>query len=388
MAGFLEFATLVFIGAQITHYCLYPVCVYVIAKIAPRLWLRGPIRSRVSLVVAAYNEIMVIADKIENSLRLDWPNLEVVFVSDGSDDGTTEVIQEHEKNGIVGLIQEQRGGKAKALNRALGEVNGEIIVFSDANAIYAHDAISKLAANFADPSVGCVVGSRKVSRHGVDGEELSSVGRSEGLYWRYEQFIKRNESLVDSTVGISGTMLALRRDAIEPIPEGIINDDVWLALAASRRGYRVIYEPEAICWEKPSLRSQDELKRRKRMIAGRYKQLLTFSLWPWHNARVVIMLFVHKFLRLLMPFLMIGALSANLALLAFPPMAWLMQFTLATQLAFYGLAVIGLIGEFLGKRWRLPALAYFVTVGNYGALVGFFRYLFNKQTVLWEKASR
>jgi len=387
MAGFLEIATLVFIGAQVTHYLIYPVFVCVIAKIAPRLWRRGSIEGRVSLVVAAYNEIEVIAEKIKNSLGLDWPNLEVVFVSDGSDDGTSEVIQEYEQHGIIGLIQEPRGGKAAALNRALDEIKADIIVFSDANAIYARDAISKLVANFADPSVGCVVGSRKVSKPG-DGTDLSSVGRSEGLYWRYEQFIKLNESLVDSTVGISGTMLALRRDAIEPIPKGIINDDVWLALAASRRGYRVIYEPEAICWEKPSLRSQDELKRRKRMIAGRYKQLLTFSLWPWRKPRVVVMLFLHKFLRLLMPFLMIGALSANLALLAFPPMGWLMQVTLAAQLVFYGLAMIGLIGEFLGKRWRLPALAYFITVGNYGALMGFFRYLLNKQTVLWEKGSR
>jgi cellulose synthase/poly-beta-1,6-N-acetylglucosamine synthase-like glycosyltransferase len=386
LADFLLTATLVCLAVQAAHYIGYPLALYTLSGLFGRPWRRDVRPATVTLIVPAYNEAAAIAEKIENSLALDWPALEIVVVSDGSTDDTTEIAARYVGRGIRLLVQPERRGKAEALNRAVETAGGEILVLSDAHTFYAPDAITKLVRNFADPEVGCVTG-RKFVRSPGPGRPLSAVGRSESAYWRYESRIKVWESRLDSTMGTMGAMLALRRPLYSPIPAGIINDDVFLPLMVLRRGKRVIYEPEAVCWEPPTASSGEDVKRRKRMTAGRYQLLMRPSFWPWRKPRAVAMLLCHKLLRLLLPLFMIGALAANTAAMLVPPVPSVLWLTLIAQAGFYGLAALGFVGERRQRRWRLPALAWFVTAGNLSALAGLSRYLSGRQTVVWDKAA-
>jgi cellulose synthase/poly-beta-1,6-N-acetylglucosamine synthase-like glycosyltransferase len=273
------------------------------------------------------------------------------------------------------------------MNRAAAEANGDILLFSDANALYLPDAVGLIVANFADPSVGCVSGNKTVRRKTADGS-WSSVGEAEGFYWKYEAAIKRFESAIASTVGVVGEMLAVRHSSWRPIPADVINDDFYACLMIQKLGQRVIYEHNAVSWELPSQSLADDLKRRQRITAGRFQALFHLGWWPWNSPLGLFMLISHKFLRLLLPVLFVLAFGANLALLAGPALPTLLAVTLWAQLAFYALVVAGLVGDRLGKRWRLPGICYYIFAGNIGTVRGFMHFLSRAPGVLWEKAAR
>jgi cellulose synthase/poly-beta-1,6-N-acetylglucosamine synthase-like glycosyltransferase len=381
-----------FLLALFTLICLF-LCVYVYVGYPMVLWglsklLKNPVQTgnslpTLSLIIAAYNESAVIGQKIENSLALDYPadKLEIMVVTDGSNDDTAEQARYYADRGVLVLHEPERRGKSAALNRGVGVAQGEWLVFSDANAYYDIGALKALARNFHDARVGCVSGRKTV----VKGE--SAVGDSEGLYWKYESFIKKHESALHSTTGVVGEMTALRRTLFTPIPAHIINDDAYLAFQVLARGYRVLYEPAAFSWERPSVSARDEVVRRQRINAGRY-QLLFEGSWLKAPPLVLFMLVSHKFLRLLLPFLMLGLLIGTLALLGTgqaPAWAWAL---LGAQTAFYVLAALGGLLDAAGMKAKLPKLATFVVTSNWAALQGLLRYLRGKQSVLWEKATR
>lgn len=373
------------LGLSIYVYAGYPLLLAILARIRRRPIDRAEITPRVSLIVAAYNEDSVIAAKLENSLSLDYPTeaLEIIVVADGSTDGTAEIVRGYADRKITLLHSPERRGKSAALNRGVAQASGEILVFSDANALYEAAALKKLVRNFNDPQVGCVSG-RKTVRGGD-----SAVGESEGAYWRYESYIKAGETQTGATVGVVGEMLALRAALFEPIPETVINDDAYLALRVLRRGFRVIYEPEARSWETPSLSTRDEVIRRQRMTAGRFQLLFNpTQLWPWNRPLVLFQLISHKFLRLLLPLFMLGAFVSNALLVALRTRQLLMYLVFSAQLAFYGLALLGFVAERRGRRLKLPAVAYYLTSSNLATFQGFVRYVTGKQTVIWEKAQR
>jgi poly-beta-1,6-N-acetyl-D-glucosamine synthase len=386
MRTFLIVLTWFCIVGQGYHYLGYPALLFLLSRLSPRPPRRGSDHPPVSLVIAAYDEASVIREKLENSLWLDYPRLQIVVVSDGSKDSTPSIVRSYRARGVVGLHQPERRGKAEAINRAGPYLTGEIIVFSDANALYRADAIQNLVRNFADPAVGCVTGRRTVecSRH----ERHPATASGESFYWRYESAVKELETLIASTMGVCGEMLAIRRPLVVPLPAGLINDDAYFALSILRKGYRVIYEPEAVCWEAPTRSMQDEIVRRQRITAGRYQLLFGLNWWPWNRPAAVLMLISHKVLRLLLPFLMIGALLANAVLEAFFTVPAALHATLAAQLVFYGLAVLGLLTQRIGRHWKIPAAAYYVLAGNLGSLRGFYRFLMGQQTALWQKATR
>jgi cellulose synthase/poly-beta-1,6-N-acetylglucosamine synthase-like glycosyltransferase len=369
------------------HYVGYPALLWVLATLWPRPVRYGTARPSASLIIAAYNEEAVIREKLENSLSLDYPSLQIFVVSDGSTDSTPAIVRAYAGRGVVGLHQSQRRGKAHAIGRAAAHATSDVIVFSDANALYRADAIRKLVRGFSDAEVGCVTGRRVIEgRPAADGAQSTAVGES--LYWRYESSVKWLETRVGSTVAVVGEIMAIRRRLLTPLPHGLINDDAYLGLSVLRQGYRVIYEPEAVCWEAPSMSVQDELTRRRRMTAGHYQLVFSMKWWPWNRPSALLMLFSHKVLRHLQPFLMIAALLANVALEAGDVVPVAMQVTLAAQLAFYALATLGLLAEQAGKQWTVPAAAYYIAVGNLGSLSGFFRFVRGGQSVLWQKAAR
>jgi len=371
--------------AVLAHvYVGYPALVAALARLRRRPAARGAGTPFVSLVIAAYQEESVIRDKIENSLQLDYPRqrLEILVVTDGSTDATPRLVAEYADRGVVLLHEPERRGKSAALDRAVERARGEVLLFSDANALYRPDAVRKLVRNFADPAVGGVSGRKTVVGSG------GGVAASEGAYWRYESAIKRHESAIGSTLAVVGEMLALRRRLFEPIPAHIINDDAYLALRLLRAGHRVLYEPEAMSWEAGAVSVHEEAVRRRRIAAGRYQVLFSpRSLWPWRHPWALFQLVSHKLLRLLLPFFMLAALAGSAALVALGPRP-ASTGLLVGQLAFYALAAAGWLAERAGWRAGPPALAYYVVRSNLAALQALAGYLGGTQTVLWTRARR
>lgn len=347
-----------------------------------------------TIVIAAHDEQDVIAEKLENTLDLDYPaeKRRVIVASEGSRDATVEIVERFAARGVEQSFRPERRGKVAAINEAVSRARGEIVVFSDANNFYERDALRRLAAAFEDPRVGAATGSKCVRRD--DG----SVAESEGLYWRYESFIKRQEARLSSCIGAAGEILAVRRELLEPIPAGVINDDFYLALRVLCRGYEVAYVPDARSWERASLRLEDERVRRARIVAGRYQALaMARRLFPWRRPLLLWQLLSHKLARPLVPWAMMLALAANLAAWLWPPppgSSWLRlappvaAWLLAGQAAFYLLAFAGARFRLRGPLGRLLSLPAFLVSGNLAAAAGLVGYLSGRQTAIWSRVAR
>jgi biofilm PGA synthesis N-glycosyltransferase PgaC len=383
--GLLVFLTWLFIGLTVYIYAGYPLIVGLWARLFGQAVNRADITPKVSMIIAAYNEEAVIGEKIENSLQLDYPasQLEIMVVADGSNDNTAAIAERYSDKGVVVLSSPERRGKSAALNRGVKQATGEIILFSDANAYYYEDALKKVVRNFNDSRVGGVSGKKTVR-----GSSGSGAAETEGLYWKYESFIKKAETRSGSTGGVVGEMNAIRKVIYEDIPESIINDDFYLALMAMRKGYRVLYEPDAVSWELPSVSVQDDIVRRRRMTAGRYQQMFMTHLWTGTGLANMFRLISHKFLRLLLPFFMFGALLCNALVMLSPARPPLLVLTFIVQVVAYGLALIGYIAEKQGRKAKIPSAAYYIVSSNLASVRGLMRYLRREQSVLWDKAKR
>lgn len=385
MTGMLTLLTLLLLFLCAYVYVGYPVLLVLLSRLARNPIQHGDVLPPVSLIVAAYNESEVIEQKIRNSLELDYPSdkLQIMIVADGSSDDTADIARRYEDQGVVVLHTPERRGKSAALNRGVEQATGDILVFSDANAFYLPEAIRMLVRNFNDSRVGCVSGKKTVRQEG------STIAQSEGMYWKYESFLKKKESEIRSTVGVVGEMNSLRREFYQPIPKHIINDDAYLAMKTMQAGKRVIYEPEAVSWETSAASTRDEIIRRQRINAGRWQ--LFFSpgqVYPWNDPLVLFKLFSHKFFRLMLPFFMLGGLILNVIVVLLPDVSPLMWVTLLVQVAFYVLALAGFLAEQAGVSFKIGKLAYYIVSSNGAAIRGFNRYIRGKQSVLWEKARR
>lgn len=384
MSTVLSAATCVLLALQAYHYFAYPLVLTALAVFERRRPKHEVHPPTVSLVTAAYNEQDVIRDKVENILALDYPQLEVIVVSDGSTDRTDAIVNSYVSRGIRFARLPSRSGKAVALNLASELASGDVLVVSDANAVVDRGAIRALVRSFSDPRVGCVCGNLGVTSSAV----TASLGQSESIYWRYEALLRRGESRVGANVASTGALFAIRRCIFPRLGAGTINDDLYLVLHTLRAGYRSVYEPEAYVWRRPSRSIADDAKRRSRIVDGRSQQLLRLRAWPWNSPAAVFTLFSHKFLRLLMPHFMLGAFVANIALLLWPPVSPAMQATLAVQVLFYALAALGYVAERNGWRWRIPALAFYVVAGHAAGFGTFWRRFRGRSTVLWERVAR
>ena len=237
----LSLAILVFI------YAGYPLLLALIVRVrGPRAVRTGSHLPSVSLVISAYNEADVIRIKLENTAALDYPRdlLQVVVISDASDDGTDEIAAEYTaSHGVIVARQPERAGKTAGLNRTVPTLRGDIVVFSDANAMYKRNALKMLVRNFADPQVGCVTGQAKY----VEGGD-TAADAGERTYWNYEIAIKKLETALGSTVGGDGAIYAIRAFLWQTLPSSGINDFLN-PLQIVNAGWRAIYEPDAICYE-------------------------------------------------------------------------------------------------------------------------------------------
>lgn len=368
-------------------YVGYPLLIWLISKVrANPVKLDESFTPPVTLIIAAYNEKDVIAEKIKNSLELDYPaeKLQIIIAADGSDDGTPDIARSASNDPRISVLHEpERRGKGHALNRAVEHASGEFYIFSDANAFYQPDTIRKMVRNYADPAVGCVTGKKTVR------SDAGGVADSEGVYWKYESFIKRCETRVLSTVGAVGEINSVRASLYKPIPSHIVLDDAFIAMRMMRAGYRVIYEPAAVSVETASLSQRDEIIRRQRNTSGRFQLMFMPSVtYPWRHPLALFMLTSHKFLRLLLPFFMIGAFVFNLLGVITAPDNALLWLAFIGQCFVYGLALYGYWLDKRGKKQKIPRLFYYIVSSNGATLRGFVQFARGKESVLWERVQR
>jgi cellulose synthase/poly-beta-1,6-N-acetylglucosamine synthase-like glycosyltransferase len=380
-------ATFWSLAASIVYtYAGYPAILGLLARLRPRRAQAPAVTSlpRVTLIIAAYNEEEVIADKLQNSLALDYPAdlLEIIVAADGSNDHTAARVRRFEGKGVKLLFSPERRGKVAAINRAATAATGEILVFSDANNTYDRSVIRELVTPFGDPEIGGVVGSKRVAVG--DG----NLGESEGLYWRYEAYIQRMETRLGSCTAAVGEILAIRRSLFEAPPEGIICDDFYMVMRLLRRGHRVVYRPEARSVERVSLSRRDEMKRRANIVAGRFQAMsLSRHLLPFHSPQLIWQVLSHKFMRPLVPLAMIGMLLSNTALALRGGRSWTR--ILLAQLAFYLTAMIGDRVAPTGMLGHITYLPTFLLNSNAAALMGLYRFVLRRRDMhLWERVQR
>jgi cellulose synthase/poly-beta-1,6-N-acetylglucosamine synthase-like glycosyltransferase len=383
------------VGSILYTYIGYPLMLAVLSRLRPRPRAYPETVPFVTMLIAAYNEEAVIATKLENSLALDYPRdrLQILVAADGSDDGTADIVQQFADRQVELSYSPLRRGKMAAINRAMPNVRGDIVIFSDANNIYSPDTLRQLVKPFSDPTVGAVSGAKVIA------QDNDALGASEGLYWKYESLIKAAESRLGCCTGVAGEILAIRRDLFESPPDAVINDDFYIAMRIIARGYRVIYVPQARSTEYASASAQDELARRSRIVAGRYQaMMLAHRLLPFNRPLIVWQIVSHKFLRPLVPLAMGSALLTNIVAVLrppqhhthrvyelAPPFNWLL---LVAQMLFYALAWSGSRrepGTRVGKLLYLPA---FFVRSNFAAVIGLYRFLTRRQTTLWQRVQR
>ncbi len=360
-------------------YVGYPVLIFVISLAFRRPVRRDDITPRVSVIIAAYNEERDIKAKLKNTLALDYPRdrLEIVVASDCSTDRTDEIVREFSKLGVILYRQPERFGKTIAQNRAVKVSSGEILVFSDATTMYEPDAVRKIVRSFADPEVGCVAGQLIY----VDAAS-SAVGKGCRSYWGYEKFLRSCESHVGSLIGVSGCLYAVRRTCHARLAGDMI-DDFVIATQIHLQGLLTVYDPEAIALEDTNNRSRDEFRMRVRVIKQTISALRRYreALNPFRHKMFAIQMIAHKALRYAAPFLLIAALvSSGLG----SGSDGRLRLAFLGQVALYGVAVIGWIGERLKIKLGPLAIPYYFALVNAASLVAIFKALYGQTYIVWE----
>lgn len=335
----------------------------------------------ISLLIAAYNEEAVIEERIQNALAMDYPpaKYEIVVASDGSDDATAAIVRRHENRGVRLLNYAERRGKAAVLNTAIEEVTGEIVLLSDANTQIDTCAARKLVRWFQDPGVGVVSGRLILT-------DFHTHQNIDSLYWKFETFLKRCEGQLGALLGANGAIYAIRRELYSSIPNDTIIDDFIIPLLAKlRTDCAIAYDCDAVAREETAPDFRSEFRRRSRIGAGGFQSLGV--LWRLLNPRhgwVAFTYLSHKILRWVCPFLLIGILASNLALLDQP----LYQLTLAGQIGFYLASVVGAYVPNRFKVLKLLRLPTMFTGMNLALLVGFWRWLRGSQKAAWSRTRR
>jgi len=363
-------------------YFLYPLWLLLLARVRPGRQ-GAPARPAewpaVSLVVAAHDEAECIGEKLRNSLALDYPadRLEVLIGSDGSTDGTDEIVA-GQLDPRIRLSAAPRAGKTSVLNRCIPEARSEIVVLSDANTRIEPEALKALVRHFEDPDVGAVCGRLQLYNP-------TRAEYEESAYWKYESWLKALEGTQGAVVGANGGLYAIRRDLFTRLPPSTIVDDFVIALRLLDEGYEVLYEPAALAWEETTEDYGREFARRARIAAGNFQSLgLVPGLLSPFRGFPAFAFWSHKVLRWFAPALMLVALAANLLLLGQP----FYRLTLAAQLGFFALAGLGSLSVGPSLLRRIAGVAYYFVTMNLAIVVGFWRFLRNSQAAAWERTAR
>lgn len=364
------------LGFILYIYAGYPLIMWMLARFRPHHWNLAPVTPSISIVLAVHNGVSLLTQKIDHLLGLDYPNiLEIIVVSDGSFDGTAKLLAQYRHPRVIPIILEEHGGKAVALNAGVARAQGDVILFVDIRPEIAPCAIQQLVSNFADPKVACVAGELILRRDGHEGA-TAAVG---GLYWRYEQWIRRCEALSDSAVGVYGGFYAIRRDLATTLPDGLILDDVFQPLSIVRKGFRCVLDPLAHVYDTWPQKLGGEFHRKVRTLAGNF-QLIQLAPWTLGLQNRVLFQFVsHKVLRLAAPYLLFLFVVSTVALAGSSPFYATLA---ALQLLSLGTAVTGLLFR-IPMLYRFAAPASGLLMLNAAAVVALQRFLFTRGP-LWK----
>jgi cellulose synthase/poly-beta-1,6-N-acetylglucosamine synthase-like glycosyltransferase len=339
----------------------YPVAAAALARLRGRPVRKGDSTPSVSLIVAAHNEDGVIERRLENLLALDYPSdqLELVVASDASTDRTDELV---EAEPGVRLLRCERGGKVAVQNQAVRETRGEILAFSDANAQWKPDALRKLVRNFADPEVAYVCGGHFY--------EAADGTNREGTYWRFEAWLRRNESALGSITGGIGPIYAVRRsDYVDVDPR--FGHDLALPYLMVQRGRRAVFEPEAIAWEKPSRDIEDEYRRKVRMFEHCWLIVLRGRMLRGLGPTYLLEILSHRHLRYASGLLHLVLLGSSIALVR---ERLVYQVALGAQLLLLLAAALGI------------GIARYYVLVTWATVVSLVRYLRFGVPAVWTKA--
>lgn len=332
----------------------------------------------ISMIIPACNEEAALPAKLLNLLEMDYPleKMEVIFVSDGSTDGTNAILRRAYDEAVRTVFLPERGGKANALNLGVAQARHEFLIFSDASTLLAPDALKALVRHFADPRVGVVCGSLQF-------QASAESRQTEGFYWKYEGMLRLMEARLGATLTASGAIYAIRKECYRPLSPRTLLDDFVVPMSARKLHYRVVYDPEAVATDFAADSVDDEFLRRVRIATGSFRALRDLVRVPLSGFTGLAFV-SHKLLRWVVPFLLIGVLSSNLFLLG----KSFYQVTLLAQLGFYLFAWAGYVFRHRVAVFRYALVGYFVVAMNLAFLVGFLRFLFGSKEVGWQPVHR
>ena len=345
---------------------------------------------KVCMFVTAYNETDYVDMKVKNLTGLNYPpdKIQFLWITDGSDDGTPEKLKKYPRMEVHHLPE--RNGKIHAMNRGMQFVDAPIVIFSDSNTILCHEAIRVIVRTFQDPKVGCIAGEKRILHRDTD----DAAGSGENIYWKFESWVKRMDSDLNSAVGAVGELFAIRTNLFEEVENDTILDDFIISLRIAQKGFRIAYTPDAYAIETASVSVAEELKRKVRIAAGGLQTILRLSglLNPFRYGLLSFQYVSHKVLRwTIAPIALFCLPVVNLVIVLnefknggftfFSTFFYLQSFM-------YLLALMGWMMESRKIRFKLFFVPYYFTAMNYASVRGWLRFLKGKQSVRWEKSKR
>ena len=345
----------------------------------------------VTLFVAAYNEKDYVDAKVENSFRLDYPieKVKQVWVTDGSDDGTPDILNKYKHQGVEVFHENKRGGKIGAMNRGMAFVKTPIVIFSDGNTMLGKESIRRIVNLFKNPKVGCVSGEKRI----FSKESDTAVG-SEGIYWKYESTLKKWDAELYSVVGAAGELFAIRTHLFQEVEKDTLLDDFIISLRIAMNGYTIQYDPEAYAIESASADVKEELKRKIRIAAGGIQSIFRLSplLNPFKNGVLSFQFISHRVLRwtiapLSLPLILVFNFFLA-ALAGWTNFSNIYTWLFYLQLLFYVMAFIGWSLENRKLKSKIFFIPYYFFIMNYAVVLGINRYFKGQQSVNWERAKR
>ncbi|MFK5856526.1 MAG: glycosyltransferase family 2 protein [Bacteroidota bacterium] len=345
----------------------------------------------VTLFVAAYNEKDYVDDKVRNSFEMKYPTDKIhqVWITDGSDDGTPDILSKYKNQGVEVYHEDARGGKIGAMNRGMKFVTTPIVIFSDGNTMLGKESVQRIVNMFKDPKVGCVSGEKRIFSKDSD----SAVG-SEGIYWKYESKLKKWDAELYSVVGAAGELFAVRTELFQEVEKDTLLDDFIISLRIAMKGYTIQYDPDAYAIESSSADVKEELKRKIRIAAGGIQSIVRLSplLNPFKYGVLSFQYISHRVLRwTLAPAALPLIFIANLILAVhygFDNYSNIYTLLFYAQVLFYGSSLLGWYFENRKIKVKLLFIPYYFFVMNYAVFLGFRRYLSGQQSVNWERAKR
>ena len=339
-----------------------------------------------TLMICAWNEADIIVEKMENIRHLNYPKeqLTVMWVTDGSDDNSNDLLQQYPEVTLV--YSPERRGKAAAMQHGLRENTNELVVFTDANTMLCADALREIAVQFQDPRVGCVAGEKRVAAR----QEGQTAAEGEGLYWRYESTLKRWDSELCSAMGAAGELVAVRMSAYQPAPSNALLDDFMMSMLILKHGYRIAYTSKAYAMEYGSANMAEESKRKRRIAAGGLQSIwwLRSLMNPLKRPCVAFQFVSHRVLRWsITPFALMALIPLNVALVWMKAgtvynVVWLLQ------LLFYLAATAGYLLERIGRKNKLLYVPYYFLFMNLNVFLGIAYLRTHKSSGTWEKSKR